>query len=152
MNRNSIMNSLIADYKAYAATHSAGSIEKAFKYAGSPFEVRERADIKAEAAMFRYVSGNTLGLIEDSKPLELDQSWEVLVFVEQGDSHSVKNARYERLLAICDQLIDWSVEASPASINNDLYTITLNSVSPIDERGGYLSSTLTFSSLIKIQD
>lgn len=152
MNRNAIMNGLIDSYKGYATTHTAGPIEKAFKFSGSAVEAIGRADIKAEAVMFRYGSGTTLGFVEDSKPLELEQDWDVLVFVEQGDSHSIKEARYSRLLAICDQLIDWSVDAEPSSIDNDLYNITFSSTSQVDEDGGYLSATLTFTSQIKIQD
>lgn len=140
--------------KLFAITdfRTTNGAEKVFKFSGSASEAIRRADIKAEAVMFRYASGTTLGFVEDSKPLELEQDWDVLVFVEQGDSHSIKEARYSRLLAICDQLIDWSVQTSPSSISDDLYNITFSSTSQVDEDGGYLSATLTFTSQIKIQD
>jgi len=110
-----------------------------------------RADIKSEAVVFRLQSASTEGLIEDDKPLDLDQTWDALIFVEQGDSHSIKEARYDRMLEITDQLIDWSINASPAAISADLYTLTLTGATPVVELEGYLSTTLSFSSIIKIQ-
>jgi len=75
----------------------------------------------------------------------------VLVFVEQGDSHSIKEARYKRMLEITDQLIDWSTSVSPSDVDANLYTITLTGASATVEFEGYLSTNLTFNSSIRIQ-
>jgi len=83
--------------------------------------------------------------------LDLEQAWDVLVFVEQGDSHSVKEARYDRMLELTDQIIDWSSTVSPAAVDQNLYTITLTGATATVEFEGYLSTNLTFNSSIKIQ-
>jgi len=121
------------------------------KYSGDSFDLIKRADIKREAVVFRLQSATTDYLIEDEKPVDLSQAWDVLVFVEQGDSHSIKEARYDRMLELTDQIMDWATVVSPASISADLYTITLTGTTPTVELDGYISTTLSFNSKIKIQ-
>lgn len=125
--------------------------EKVLKYSGDSADLVQRADIKREAVVFRYQGATTNFLIEDSKPTDLEQAWDVLVFVEQGDSHSVKEARYDRMLELTDQIIDWSYMVSPAGVDQNLYTITLTGATATVEFEGYLSTNLTFNSSIKIQ-
>ena len=151
MDRNSILSGFISSFSSFADADSRGAVEKVFKYSGEASDMMRRADIKSEAVVFRLQSASTEGLIEDDKPLDLDQTWDALIFVEQGDSHSIKEARYDRMLEITDQLIDWSINASPAAISADLYTLTLTGATPVVELEGYLSTTLSFSSIIKIQ-
>lgn len=151
MDRNSIISSLMNSYSAYASSDSRGSIERVLKYGSSASDMVKRADIKTEVALFRLVGGTTIGRIEDDKPIELDQQWEVTIMVEQGDSHSIKESRYDRLLEISDQIVDWSVWLKPGSLNPDLLTVTLTSTGAIEERNGYLSANHSFNSIIKIQ-
>lgn len=151
MDRNAILSGFMTSFSTYANGDSRGGVEKVLKYSGEASDMILRADVKREAVVFRLQSASTEGLIEDDKPLDLDQTWDALIFVEQGDSHSIKEARYDRMLEITDQLIDWSVAVSPSAVDSNLYTITLTGATPVVELEGYLSTTLSFSSLIKIQ-
>lgn len=151
MDRNSILSGFISNFSAYSSTDSRQTVEKVLKYSGDSFDLIKRADIKREAAVFRLQSATTDYLIEDEKPVDLSQAWDILVFVEQGDSHSIKEARYDRMLELTDQIMDWATVVSPASISADLYTITLTGTTPTVELDGYISTTLSFNSKIKIQ-
>ena len=151
MDRNLILGNLMSNYRTYSASDSRPTVEKVLKYSGDSADLIQRADIKREVVVFRYQSATTNFLLEDSKPSDLEQVWDVLVFVEQGDSHSIKEARYDRMLELTDQVIDWATAVSPADINSNLYTITLTGASPTVEFDGYISTSLTFNSSIKIQ-
>ena len=151
MDRNSILSGFISNFATYSSTDSRQTVEKVLKYSGDSFDLIKRADIKREAVVFRLQSATTDYLIEDEKPVDLSQAWDVLVFVEQGDSHSIKEARYDRMLELTDQIMDWATVVSPASISADLYTITLTGTTPTVELDGYISTTLSFNSKIKIQ-
>jgi len=151
VDRNSILSGFISNFSAYSSTDSRQTVEKVLKYSGDSFDLIKRADIKREAAVFRLQSATTDYLIEDEKPVDLSQAWDILVFVEQGDSHSIKEARYDRMLELTDQIMDWATVVSPASISADLYTITLTGTTPTVELDGYISTTLSFNSKIKIQ-
>ena len=151
MDRNSILSGFISNFAAYSSTDSRQTVEKVLKYSGDSFDLIKRADIKREAVVFRLQSATTDYLIEDEKPVDLSQAWDILVFVEQGDSHSIKEARYDRMLELTDQIMDWATVVSPADISADLYTITLTGTTPTVELDGYISTTLSFNSKIKIQ-
>jgi hypothetical protein len=151
VDRNSILSGFISNFAAYSSTDSRQTVEKVLKYSGDSFDLIKRADIKREAVVFRLQSATTDYLIEDEKPVDLSQAWDILVFVEQGDSHSIKEARYDRMLELTDQIMDWATVVSPADISADLYTITLTGTTPTVELDGYISTTLSFNSKIKIQ-
>lgn len=141
----------MTSYSTFSASDSRETIEKVLKYSGDASDMIRRADVKREAAVFRIQSATTDYLTADDKPNDLEQAWDVMVFVEQGDSHSIKEARYNRLFEITDQLMDWSINVSPASINVDVYTITLTGTTPTVELEGYISTTLSFNSILKLQ-
>ena len=141
----------MSNFSTYSSTDSRQTVEKVLKYSGDSFDLIKRADIKREAVVFRLQSATTDYLIEDEKPVDLSQAWDILVFVEQGDSHSIKEARYDRMLELTDQVMDWATVVSPADISADLYTITLTGTTPTVELDGYISTTLSFNSKIKIQ-
>lgn len=151
MDRNEILNNLVSSYQSYATADARGSIEKVLKYSGRDDEIVRRADVKREAAVFRYLTGIPVFQINAQKPLELEQDLEVMIFVEQGDSHSIKSSRYERLFDIGDQLIDWSTNTEASNVNSDLYTLSLTGVGSTQEREGFLSMTLNFQIIIKLQ-
>lgn len=151
MNRNTLLNNLMSSYASYSASDSRDTAEKVLKYSGSSADISQRADVNREIVLFRYLEGSPIVNIEDIKPLELDQSIEVLVYVEQGDSHSIKEARYNRMLDLCDQVIDWLTSAEAASIDNQIYNLTLQRTALTREENGFLFTTLTFTSIIKLQ-
>lgn len=153
MDRNAILSGLMSSFQAFATSDARGKVEKVLKFSGNNADLIRRADVKAEVVAFRYQSLLTSSalFIEDDEPTDIEQTWEVIVFVEQGDTHSIKEARYDRLLEITDQIMDWSIASSPYSINADLLTITLSGGSAPTEFEGYLSTTLTFKSQIKLQ-
>jgi hypothetical protein len=62
----------------------------------------------------------------------------------------LKDTIYDRALEISDQLFDWATTTSASGVNSDLYTLTLIGVDSIEERDGYLSTTVNFESIIKI--
>jgi len=141
----------MSNFSTYSSTDSRDTVEKVLKYSGDSTDLIRRADVKREVVVFRLQSATTEYLIEDEKPVDLSQAWDTLVFVEQGDSHSIKEARYNRVLEITDQIMDWATAVSPADISADLYTITLTGATPTIELDGYISTTLSFNSKIKIQ-
>ena len=151
MDRNAILSGFMSNFSTYSSTDSRDTVEKVLKYSGDSTDLIRRADVKREVVVFRLQSATTEYLIEDEKPVDLSQAWDTLVFVEQGDSHSIKEARYNRVLEITDQIMDWATAVSPADISADLYTITLTGATPTIELDGYISTTLSFNSKIKIQ-
>ena len=151
MDRNAILTGLINNYKTYSTNDSRDTVEKVLKYSGDSTDLIRRADVKREVVVFRLQSATTDYLIEDEKPVELSQAWDTLIYVEQGDSHSIKESRYDRMLELTDQVMDWGTTVSPADINADVYTITLTGATPTIELDGYLSTTLSFNSKIKLQ-
>lgn len=151
MDRNAILSSLMTSYKNYSTSDARTTVEKVLKHSGRDDEIIARADIKREVAIFRFLSGTAVLPINAEKPSELEQTLEVLLFVEQGDSHSIKEARYDRMFELSDQLIDWATDTDAYSINSDLYTLSIESVGDTREREGYFSATLNFTIIIKIQ-
>jgi hypothetical protein len=120
------------------------------KFAGDNFDIRKRGDIKRDAVFFSLLSGTTQIMVEDEKPIELVQNFNAKVYVEQSDTHSGKEAAYDRMLEVTDQLIDWAYTTSAETITSNVLTLTTNGVSTIDEEDGYLSGEVNFQSIIQI--
>jgi len=151
LDRNLILSSLISSFESYSNSDARSTVEKVLKNSGDVVDIKQRADIKREVVVFRYLNGTPIVNINEVKPLELEQQIEVLIYVEQGDSHSIKEARYDRLLELSDQLIDWATATSGSTINSDVYTITLSNVGRTVEQDGLIATTLTFQSILKLQ-
>ena len=151
MDRNAILSNLMSSYYTYSSNDSRDTVEKVLKYSGDSTDLIRRADIKREVVVFRLQSATTEYYIEDDKPTDISQAWETLVFIEQGDSHSIKEARYNRMLELTDQIMDWATVVSPEDISSNVYTITLAGATSTVELDGYISTTLSFNSKIKLQ-
>ena len=151
MDRNAILTAYTTSFSSYSSTDSRTTIEKVLKFSGNNFDIRKRGDIKKEVAIFRLLSGTSIDRVEDEKPIDLVQNFEVTVYVEQSDSHSGKDVAYDRMLEITDQLIDWADTTDGDSINSDVETLTMTGVNTIDEDDGYLSTNVNFESIIKIR-
>tara|TARA_S200002703_G_scaffold32794_1_gene28545 strand:+ start:110 stop:568 length:459 start_codon:yes stop_codon:yes gene_type:complete len=151
MDRNAILTAYTTSFSSYSESDSRTTIEKVLKFSGDNFDIRKRGDIKKEVAIFRLLSGTSIDRVEDEKPIDLVQNFEVTVYVEQSDSHSGKDNAYDRLLEITDQLIDWADTTGGDSINSDVETLTMTGVDTIDEDDGYLSTNVNFESIIKIR-
>lgn len=151
MDRNAILTAYTTSFSSYSGSDSRTTIEKVLKFSGNNFDIRKRGDIKKEVAIFRLLNGTAQDMVEDEKPIELLQSFDVTVYVEQSDSHSGKDSAYDRLLEITDQLIDWADTTGGNSINSDVETLTMTGVDTIDEDDGYLSTNVNFESIIKIR-
>lgn len=150
MDRNAILSGYVTNFSSYSSTDSRPTVEKVLKYSGLSSDILRRGDVKKEIVVFRLLSGTTDYRLNDEKPDELLQNFEALVFVEQSDSHSSKDAVYDRMLEITDQLIDWGTTVSADIVNSKLYTITITGVGAIDERDGYIAANVTFQSIIQI--
>jgi hypothetical protein len=151
LDRNAILTAYTTSFSSYSSTDSRTTIEKVLKFSGNNFDIRKRGDIKKEVAIFRLLSGTSIDRVEDEKPIDLVQNFEVTVYVEQSDSHSGKDVAYDRMLEITDQLIDWADTTGGDSINSDVETLTMTGVNTIDEDDGYLSTNVNFESIIKIR-
>jgi hypothetical protein len=151
LDRNAILTAYTTSFSSYSGTDSRTTIEKVLKFSGNNFDIRKRGDIKKEVAIFRLLSGTSIDRVEDEKPIDLVQNFEVTVYVEQSDSHSGKDVAYDRMLEITDQLIDWADTTGGDSINSDVETLTMTGVNTIDEDDGYLSTNVNFESIIKIR-
>jgi len=150
LDRNAILT-YTTSFSSYSGTDSRTTIEKVLKFSGNNFDIRKRGDIKKEVAIFRLLNGTSIDRVEDEKPIDLVQNFEVTVYVEQSDSHSGKDVAYDRMLEITDQLIDWADTTGGDSINSDVETLTMTGVNTIDEDDGYLSTNVNFESIIKIR-
>jgi len=150
MDSNTILSSFISDYETYSSSDSRDAVELVLKYSGQEFDIRGRGDIKSEVVVFRWGAGNSDYLLEAEKPDELVRNFTALVYVAQSDHQTTKEARYDRLLDLQDQLIDWSIQVEATSVNTDLYTITFTGVEDTDEENGYISTTVNFQSIIKL--
>jgi hypothetical protein len=150
MDRNAILSGYVTSFSSYSSSDSRATVEKVLKFSGNNFDIRKRADIKREVVVFKLLNGTTEYILDAEKPSELNQRFQALVYIEQPDSHSLKDTIYDRALEISDQLFDWATTTSASGINSDLYTLTLIGVDSIEERDGYLSTTVNFQSIIKI--
>lgn len=120
------------------------------KYSGNNIDIQKRADIKREVVVFKLLSGLSDYRLNDEKPSELNQRFQALVYIEQPDSHSLKDTIYDRALEISDQLFDWATDTTASDVNSDLWTLTVTGVDSIEEQDGYLSTTVNFESIIQI--
>lgn len=150
MDRNAILSGYVSSYSSYSSTDSRPTIEKVLKYSGNNVDIQKRADIKREVVIFKLLSGLTDYRLNDEKPSELNQRFQALVYIEQPDSHSLKDTIYDRALEISDQLFDWATETTASDINSDLWTLTVTGVDSVEEQDGYLSTTVNFESIIQI--
>lgn len=150
MDRNAILNGYVTSFSTYSSSDSRPTVEKVLKYSGDNFDIRKRGDIKREVVMFKFLNGTTDYVLNDEKPNELNQRFQALVYIEQPDSHSLKDAIYDRALEISDQLFDWATETTASDVNSDLWTLTVTGVDSIEEKDGYLSTTVNFESIIQI--
>lgn len=150
MDRNAILSGYVTSFSSYSSTDTRTTVEKVLKYSGNNFDIRKRADIKREVVIFKLLNGSTDYRLNDEKPSELSQRFQALVFIEQPDSHSLKDTIYDRALEISDQLFDWATDTTASDINSDLWTLTVTGVDSIEERDGYLSTTVNFESIIQI--
>lgn len=150
MDRNAILNGYITSFNTYSSSDSRPTVEKVLKFSGGNIDIRKRGDIKKEVVFFSLLTGSTQVMIEDEKPIELVQSFNAKVYMEQPDTHSGKDAAYDRMLEITDQLIDWADVTNSKTITTNVLTLTTMGVSSIDEEDGYLSSEVDFQSIIQI--
>jgi hypothetical protein len=150
LDRNAILSGYVSNFSSYSSTDARSTVEKVLKYSGDSFDIIQRSDIKNEVVVFRLLGANTDYLLNDEKPSELNQQFQAIVYIEQSDSHSIKEARYDRMLEITDQLFDWATDTTASDINSDLWTLTVTGVDSVDEQDGYLSTTVNFESIIQI--
>lgn len=150
MDRNAILSGYVTNFSSYSSTDARPTVEKVLKYSGNNIDIQKRADIKREVVIFKLLSGLTDYRLNDEKPSELNQRFQALVYIEQPDSHSLKDAIYDRALEISDQLFDWATDTTASDINSDLWTLTVTGVDSVEEQDGYLSTTVNFESIIQI--
>ena len=150
MDRNAILSGYASNFSSYSSSDARPTVEKVLKYSGNNIDIQKRGDIKREVVIFKLLSGLTDYLLNDEKPSELTQRFQALVYIEQPDSHSLKDTIYDRALEISDQLFDWATDTTASDINSDLWTLTVTGVDSIEERDGYLSTTVNFESIIQI--
>lgn len=150
MDRNAILSGYVTSFSSYSSSDARPTVEKVLKYSGNNFDIRKRGDIKREVVIFKLLNGSSDYRLDDEKPSELNQRFQALVYIEQPDSHSLKDTIYDRALEISDQLFDWATDTTASDINSDLWTLTVTGVDSIEERDGYLSTTVNFESIIQI--
>jgi hypothetical protein len=150
MDRNAILSGYVTSFSSYSSSDARPTVEKVLKYSGNSFDIQKRGDIKREVVIFKLLSGLTDYLLNDEKPSELTQRFQALVYIEQPDSHSLKDTIYDRALEISDQLFDWATDTTASDINSDLWTLTVTGVDSVEEQDGYLSTTVNFESIIQI--
>ena len=150
MDRNAILSGYVTSFSSYSSSDARPTVEKVLKYSGNNFDIRKRGDIKREVVIFKLLNGSSDYRLNDEKPSELNQRFQALVYIEQPDSHSLKDTIYDRALEISDQLFDWATETTASDINSDLWTLTVTGVDSIEEQDGYLSTTVNFESIIQI--
>ena len=150
MDRNAILSGYVTSFSSYSSSDARPTVEKVLKYSGNNFDIRKRGDIKREVVIFKLLNGSSDYRLNDEKPSELNQRFQALVYIEQPDSHSLKDTIYDRALEISDQLFDWATDTTASDINSDLWTLTVTGVDSIEERDGYLSTTVNFESIIQI--
>lgn len=150
MDRNAILSGYVTSFSSYSSSDARPTVEKVLKFSGDNIDIRKRGDIKREVVMIKLLNGTTDFMVQAEKPIELVQNFEAMVYVEQLDTHSGKDAAYDRMLEITDQLFDWADTTVGTTITSDVYTITTTGVDTIDEEDGYLSTNVNFQSIIKI--
>lgn len=150
MDRNAILSGYASNFSSYSSSDARPTVEKVLKYSGNSFDIQKRGDIKREVVIFKLLSGLTDYRLNDEKPSELTQRFQALVYIEQPDSHSLKDTIYDRALEISDQLFDWATDTTASDINSDLWTLTVTGVDSVEEQDGYLSTTVNFESIIQI--
>jgi len=150
VDRNAILSGYVTSFNSYSSSDARPTVEKVLKYSGNNIDIQKRADIKREVVVFKLLSGLSDYRLNDEKPSELNQRFQALVYIEQPDSHSLKDTIYDRALEISDQLFDWATDTTASDINSDLWTLTVTGVDSVEEQDGYLSTTVNFESIIQI--
>jgi len=150
VDRNAILSGYVTSFSSYSSSDARPTVEKVLKYSGNNIDIQKRADIKREVVVFKLLSGLSDYRLNDEKPSELNQRFQALVYIEQPDSHSLKDTIYDRALEISDQLFDWATDTTASDVNSDLWTLTVTGVDSIEEQDGYLSTTVNFESIIQI--
>lgn len=151
IDRNDIVNDIKSSYYDYSSSDAKRTVEKVMKYSGTNFDLRRHGDIKTEAVLFRLLNAQAIVNVEDEKPYELEQRFQAMVYVEQSDSISGREAAYDRVLELSDQLIRWADATSACDISNQMWTLTFTGSDTPDEEDGYLSANVNFKSIIKIR-
>ena len=151
MDSNAILQAYIDSFRSYSASDSRPTVTKVLKYSGTPRDISRRGDIVKESVFFKMTSASVPYYVEDEKPYEIQQSFQALVFLDQPDSHSYKESAYDRIMEITDVLVDWATDTSAEAVSSQIWTLKLYSISAIIENQGYLSTTVTFQSIIKLQ-
>lgn len=150
MDRNSILNGYKSSFLTYSGSDARPTVKKVLKYSGNNFDIRRRGDIINEVVIFRLLNSTTQYRLQDEKPNEVLQRFQANVYVEQSDSHSIRESNYDRILEIVDQLFDWANETNGTSITSDVLTITVTGSDSVEEDDGYLSVNVNFESIIQI--
>tara|TARA_R100000654_G_C2684613_1_gene127764 strand:- start:1832 stop:2287 length:456 start_codon:yes stop_codon:yes gene_type:complete len=150
MDRNAILSGYMTSFSSYSSSDSRTTAEKVLKFSGDNIDIRRRGDIITEVVIFKLLSGSADVLVQADKPIELIQSFETIVYVEQADTHSKKDTAYDRMLELTDQLIDWADTTVATTITSDVLTLQFTGVNSIDEDDGFLSTSVNFQSIIKI--
>ena len=142
---------MVTSFKAYSQSDSRATVTKVLKYSGGNFNIRKRGDVGRQAVFFKPMNSTVNYAINDEKPKEITQRFEAIIFLDQADNHSAKASVYDRALEIADIVTDWTLDTSADTISSDTWTLTYTGGGIIDEQDGYLSTTVTFQSIIKIQ-
>jgi hypothetical protein len=151
IDHNAILSACIDDYKDYSTNTSGVDVEKAIKYSGRNFDLRRRGDIRNEVVVFKFDNGTSDWEIDADKPIELNQNFQAMCYVETTDKQSTREVSYDRLLELCDDLINWSLEVVGNDLDSDIYTITFTSMSDTREEDGFLACEVNFQSILKLQ-
>lgn len=151
IDHNSILTSYIDSYNDYTTNTSGVDTERVIKYSGRDFDLRRRSDIRREMVVMKFDSASSNWQIDDDKPIELDQNFQAMVYVEQSDHQSSREARYDRLLEVTDDLINWSLDVVGADIDSNVYTVTFTSMGDTREEDGFLTCEVNFQSILNIQ-
>lgn len=150
IDHNSILTAYKDSYKTYSNSTSGVNVEKCIKFSGRDFDLRKRADIRREVVLFKFDNGTSDWEIDDDKPTELNQNFQAMVYVEQSDHSSAREARYDRLLEVADDLINWSLQVVGSNIDSDVYTVTFTSMSDTREEDGFLTCEINFQSILQL--
>jgi len=151
IDHNAILTSLKDDYKEYSVNTTGVATEKIIKYSGRNFDLRRRSDIRREVVVMKFQNGPSDFEVDDDKPVEMNQNWQAMVYVEQSDHASAREARYDRLLEVADDLINWSLQVVGPDIDSDVYTVTFTSMGDTREEDGFLACEVNFQSILKLQ-
>lgn len=130
--------SIIQAYKDSLATATSRQV---IVSAATPLELSKRDGFKNE--VFAIKMGNSSAEVyeEDYRAVYERPTMDITCFVETSDSHTVRDIKYELMLKMADEVVDWILKINNSDIGV-VYSKYMGVINTVDDQPGFYSQTI----------